>query len=278
MKTIPNVSLRRIGLLINQDIQYLWKAALLMLSGLYIIATIYFYLVISAALSLYRENGDYDNPLHPGYYIMHPPIFLLGLAVGAALSGALLFREYSSKATKKHYLSLPASTSEKWLAKFLLSAIIIPFLIIVSYQLFTYIINGMIWQTFGIELNDYNIFELFFTSPFFLLYYIVNAIFFWGSITFERLAFFKTLLFVAIGYFIVAVIYLVCINTFIPELDGYWNILDLNFSTRLKKYYFKDQPNLLSDRYANKVIAITFVMAMTLLILSSYFKLKEKQV
>lgn len=279
MKTPSNFSAKRILLLINYEFQYLGKSLVLIFLGVLALLCAYLFIMSNGFLADYGQNGDFDHPIAINFYIIHRVIFLIYLLFGAMIVGTFSFREMNSVSLKQHFLSLPASISEKWLAKLIISTVITPVLLILNYYLDMNITNWLIWQAFGIDLAEYNLFEAFFQFPYFLVYFCVNGIFFWGSITFGKLSFFKTILAMVLAYFLLAILFLTVINFYLPELGDYWDIFELDFSKRLKDYKFKDDDHsfqMIPD--TGWIMAGTIFSVVLVLMASSYFRLKEKQV
>lgn len=97
--------------------------------------------------------GD-RTPIAPGF---HEYAFLVVLVVGVSWFGAGIWSDLNTSQSRQGFLTIPASLTEKYLSKFLISGPIFIVVIAIAYQLFSWVCNAAA----GILGMEYDAFELF---------------------------------------------------------------------------------------------------------------------
>lgn len=143
-----------------------------------------------------------NNDSNEGQIIIN---FGLILLIGGFIYSSLAFNEFSKLTTRSEYLSLPASSLEKLIVKwlytnpFVIIAVTATFLVIGS--LFMPIIDNFLMNGYSNEIltskSYWNLVGV---------YFVVHSIFFFGSIAFNRGAIIKTLLYLLAIAAVVAII------------------------------------------------------------------------
>ena len=172
-----------------------------------------FYLFISLM------NGLSGEP--EGYLQEYIAIFMVG---GIFLS-VRSFRHYYRRERNTPLLMLPASKTEKWMEKFLISTVIWMAVSFAVFTLCTLISAGLNQLIFGYHTSpvwwDNVIWEIY------LHYLVVQSIFFLGSSVFRKTALFKTLL----SLFIISTVIAILSAFFFRFMFGdlFRTVMDLHF-------------------------------------------------
>ncbi len=255
MNTQSLLSLKRIYLLIRRYITLNAKATLIALGG------ISGFLLLIILVQTYASG----QVIYSGFVKTFWAIFFFG---GFILTSRI-FHELHSPEKSYQYLSLPASTLEKFLSRWLLSSLI--------YMVVTFLVLGLIGLLggglgaglFGVQFHPLNPLQLDFIQLA-GTYWVMQSVFLLGACHFRGHNFLKTLLALfLIGVFIA--IFTSLMTKFImagqwPEHGGF------------EPEYFQQVPAFFTVTLP--AIAKTFfwyLMAPFFLIVS-YFKLKERQV
>lgn len=234
--------------------------------GVFIVAgaVFLFLLFLSAAVS---ERVGYDGDFFGIWY----GITLLG---GGFLYTSIICRELNRSATTHLYLTTPASTLEKFIAKWLLTT--------VGYVL----VHGVLYSIFtaaalGIDAMDghtyFTSFSVFGRSAWLLIkiYLAVQSVFLVGSIYFRKYEIFKTVLSVSLVgwvlFFITALMFRIVFNEY---FDG-WSFATHTDHIRLEpNNRLKD----LAENRALPVLQYLFWVGLPLLMWTvGFFKLKETE-
>ncbi len=117
----------------------------------------------------------------------------LVLFIGGFVVSSMAFSELFIKPRNIHYLSLPASSVEKLLAKLLLTTVGYILISLVLYEVFTLIASGITNIFFGIGHPVFNPFHPLIWKMI-RLYIITQSVIFFGSVYFKKLALIKTML------------------------------------------------------------------------------------
>ena len=129
----------------------------------------------------------------------HEIWFPILLFAGGFIFTSISFSKLKNKPSRQFYLQLPGSHFEKFSTKWLLTAIVYPAVLIVFYQVYAWVLQGL--SSPEMELFTMNAFEPFSEDNVFYLklYLVLQTIFLVGAVAFNRFAIFKTLftLFVA---------------------------------------------------------------------------------
>lgn len=209
------------------------------------------------------------NKIHLVFYF----IFLYG---GVALIAGNAFRNLNSSEKSIAYLSLPASTFEKYLIPWLLSGIIWAIVSIVSYAAFAQLINGL-WS--GVMAFPFKIFNPFYARlgsasiiDSYMPYFLVHSIFFLGAAAFRRNAIPKTLLagfIIQSGYTFINLFGMLILFGNIQNMDLGSMDAAHNYNPTLTHFFSNVLPYLVKYIFVY-VIPVVFYTA-------AFFKLKERE-
>ncbi len=259
-------NLKRIGLLLKNDLNNYTKPLLMTLGGAYVL--------ISLFALLFLITGDehfVSHEFHPTFF----PFLLFGLGLFLV---SVSFRELNRDSDRLFYLSLPASRLEKHLTRTLLTLIGIPLLISISYLIYAFIFNLIVSNMTGNESSSFSLFNSHFPndpSPIILvtIFMGIHSIFFLGAITFRKLEFFKTIIFgFGILLFLLAIGYIL-LRILIPDLFDGMSMVSTPPIEPGKGF---------KDWYANNAEwifkTLFFLIIPITLWLVGYFKLTEKEV
>lgn len=193
-----NVSLnpRRIGILMRHDIQTNVKN---LLSAAGSIATIV--IVLFLLTSWTSDPGDTMSTFHDS-------LFLNFLLIGGFIVSSAVFAPMHEPTKGIHYMMLPGSTEEKYLARLLLTSVGWTILILVVYTaatvVATVIATPIFRSTPGVFLPIGRDIWLGVAG-----YLVSQSLFLFGSIYFKKAAFFKTVLVAWLTVMVLGIVYLV---------------------------------------------------------------------
>lgn len=183
-------SAQRVGLLIRSELTLIYKRNLLILAGLLAFNLIYF---------LYLAGNTGRQMTIPEflptrlitlvkYHFYGFPISLLG---GGFILTSLAFWELRRKDTRQFFISLPAGTLEKGLAKWMITGVLFPIVWLLAYQLIVlFAKTWMMQQGFTmVSLSLLNSWAWLWIG----VYVLLQSIFFLGAIVFPRYSLIKTI-------------------------------------------------------------------------------------
>lgn len=265
MQTNNMLDLRRVGLLLKEELSLQYLRYLMGLGvvfgGLFII----WWINAAGAINTTKHQ------LHEFHYIWFG-IVLLG---GGAFFTSLSFMHFSTKTSRLFYLNLPASNLEKYLAKWLITAVLYPLAIWALYIVFSWLANKInIQYTKGTPFVQLPAFgEI--TWLLIRIYLVVQTLFLTGAVIFHRYAIFKTAFsLMLVVVFLMFFIYL-CAQIIFPEMfeglvasespNRVYNITDT----------FKDFVN---NRLQNILEYVFWLALAPIMLVIGFFKLTEKEV
>ena len=144
------------------------------------------------------------------------PITLLG---GGFVFSSIAFNQLNSKPGRQFYLSLPASTLEKFSVKWLITALFYPIALVLLYQVFAWLIT-MYAQSFNMmEMDAFQPLSAA-NVKFVKLYIVLQSIFLLGAIAFQKYSAFKTMSIVLLASMFIGFFTFLCIRIVFAE---YWN-------------------------------------------------------
>lgn len=146
-------------------------------------SSIFGFLIIIALSQIYWTGG-YEGM----NWMMFPTVIFWG----GLIFTSVIFYEFNDKTGTHHYLSLPASTFEKFLSKWLITAIFFPIVATLLFWVYTKIGDAIYFN--HVKRSGYVPWKLTdWWSLFFLKIYIVyQSTFLIGAIVFQKYTFFKT--------------------------------------------------------------------------------------
>lgn len=225
---------------------------------------IFGFLILIASLQIYWSGG------YEGFNWMMFPNVILG---GGLIFTSVIFYEFNDKTGTHHYLSLPASTFEKFLSKWLITAVLFPIVASLLFWVYTKIGDTIYlnhdpksgyapWQ-----LTDW-------WSLFFLKIYIVyQSTFLIGAIVFQKYTFFKTSvvhwLIAIISVIIFAILFRIIFNEFFeslfqPRTDIFWDSSD-------------EVNHFMENRFQPMLEYLLWFLVPPIMWAVGFFKLKEKE-
>ena len=230
---------------------------------LIIVLTIFTFNLLSAIF------GDSDSNEHQ--IIIN---FGLILLIGGFVYSSLAFNEFSKLTTRAEYLSLPASSLEKVVVKWLYTN---PFVIIAVTAVFLVIGSLFMPIIDNFLVNGYSN-EILTSKSYWNLvgvYFIVHSIFFFGSIAFNRGAIIKTLLYLLAIAAIVGIICGIWFRIVYAEyFDGLWRMTPPEGTSGFGNKYSSPE-EMPQVKFA--IFAFKYLLAPVLWV-ASIFKLSEKEV
>ncbi|MEM6321833.1 MAG: hypothetical protein AAF960_29505 [Bacteroidota bacterium] len=231
------------------------------------IAVIFILLVANAIA--YAHNREND---------LHEKFFLFLLFVGGFILTSLSFSEMNTATGKLFYLTLPASAFEKVISKWLLTSIGYLITYIMLYLLFTVVADGIA------KLYDFSFIPLdLFSDQNRLgmhLYIAIQTIFLLGAIAFQKFEIFKTIVFSTLIWLLLAATCLLIFRLVMFDLfDGLHHFRpEMNIDGQR----IPVEPNRGFVRFAADNAScygrlLGLYIAPVVVVVASYFKLKEKE-
>ena len=207
------------------------------------------------------------------HYLWYPILLLLGGLIFTSRA----FNELDEKTGAHHYLTLPASTLEKFTSKWLITSIGFALLFSISYWLYTMIANGLCTGIFGEAPKTFSLFETHHEYDgnsvmiFVKFYLAIQTIYLVGAIMFRKYVVFKTpLAGLGITLAFAFVVVLIARVVFHEAFDG-WEATPMNVhpSETLDNFFNGPAENL-------GWFCLFFILPIWMLTIG-FFKLKEKE-
>lgn len=223
------------------------------------------FLILYALLMIYNKG--------PMYQFINWNLFPMVLFGGGLIFTSAIFHEFNDKMGTHHYLSLPASTFEKFLSKWLITAILFPIVASVLFWVYTKIGDAFYLNYY--PGTDYIPWELTdWWSIFFLKIYIVyQSTFLIGGIVFQKYTFFKTSIvhwIISLASVIIGAILFRII--FANQFEGLFSInQDIDMQTSDEVIHFMENKFLSILEFALWFLVPPIMWAI------GFFKLKEKE-
>ncbi|MFK8007897.1 MAG: hypothetical protein AB8H03_16185 [Saprospiraceae bacterium] len=225
---------------------------------------IFGFLILIALLQIYWTGG---------YEGLNWHMFPIVIFWGGLIFTSVIFYEFNNKTGTHHYLSLPASTFEKFLSKWLITAILFP--IVASLLFWVYSkVGDAIYFNYNSE-NGYTPWKLTdWWSIFFIKIYIVyQSTYLIGAIAFQKYTFFKTSiahwLYTIFSVTIAAILFRII---FAEMFDGLFSInQDMNWQTSDEVIHFMENKFLSILEFA------LWFLVPPIMWVVGFFKLKEKE-
>ena len=209
-------------------------------------------------------------------YLYFDAVFMMfpisHLVVGMLFT-SIMFFQFSNKEEKQIYLSLPATVFEKWLSKWVITALFFPIVF-----LFVFLI--------GIEgIMMYNEVSLFSVRDSGMLignhifqavkwYWILHAMFFLGGLSFNKWAGVKTFFVIMFALLVLTFTARTSFFLFFGDWLPFSDFSNLLIASNFSRIVIGD----LNLEKLNSIIYIISILAAVVFLITSYFKLKEKEV
>lgn len=246
--------LRRFSLLLKKE---LWTGNKKPL----IVAGAVFGFLILFAWSMTASNN--------GYEFLNFNLFPIVLFGGGFIFTSVAFYEFNDKTGTHHYLSLPASHFEKFLSKWLITAILFPIAIVLLYWGYVKCADGLYHYYTEKSMTTWFI-NNWWTFFFLKIYLVVQSIFLVGAIAFQKYTFFKTSVTTFLSILFFGILCMISFRLlFAAFFDGFEPVgyMDTNHATR----DFVQGTMLKWAEYALWFLVPPIMWA------AGYFKLKEKE-
>ena len=205
----------------------------------------------------------------------HEFMFPFLLFLGGTIFTTSIFNELNDASRRHTYLSLPASTLEKFISKYLVSSIGFVIFTIVAYWIFALLIGLFAYLAFGSEIAHFKPFSSL-NLELMKVYFAVHSVAFLGAIVFDKFAFFKT------GISCMALILLTAIITYLFMRIVFWDLFDgwsITNNTANKDLTLDDSVENMMNEWGESVFKFLIFFVFTPLVLATaYFKLKEREV
>jgi len=208
----------------------------------------------------------------------HLVAYIVLLFIGSVFISGKAYHDMNTTEKSITQLMIPASNFEKFISPLLLTSIGWIIISFTSYMLFA-LTSNMIWSVvFDLNSWYFNLFEYFKhpgSSYIIKSFFIIHAIFFLGSATFKKYAIGKT----ALAMFIVQNSMSFLWMFVMLILFGSFNSFDSNdiaISNKLAEYEWFSVESLGKLRMVGE--AVVYLVLPTILYLTAYFKLKEREV
>ncbi len=188
MNPIKSFDIRRVVLLLKKEVFYQRRAPWIIVGALFI------FLLGVHLLMASEDPGVNDMPAN------HIIFYVLSLLTLGPIFTSAAFNELNNKSSAHHYLSIPASTFEKLISKWLVTGILFVIAFNVFYFLYALFSNVLTSSFFGLSTPTFNPFErqleLDGFAPFFFckLYLALHTVYLAGAVCFGKFAYFKTMI------------------------------------------------------------------------------------
>lgn len=263
MNTNPSFSLNRVRYLLMRDVLVDLRLTLNAL------------LVILGILTLFFCFHLFDPISDMRYF--HEPAYLVLMFAGGTLFISSIFSELSTVERRHVYLSIPATSFEKFLSKWVIASIFIPVLLTLLYCGFSFLANSFFNFTRGVEAYPFDL-RSDNNKMTIRVYYIVQSLFFLGAIIFNRFTFLKTgaTIFVTGGFIFLAFWSILFLIVGAESLQANW--IEFPLYTDIDIMLSDNEKSYLPYWYKRiAVLGITTILPIITTIIA-YFKLKEKTV
>ena len=177
MKAAVNISSKRVGLLLKNELLSGYKNGLIAIGA--VIGTL---LIINLASVSTWNQWNFNDVFFP-----------ITLFVGGIVATSVTFGDLHSKQRGYTYLTLPASMFEKFLSKLLFTTVGYCIIAILGFFVFSLVAAGLTRIFFGVSHKIFNPFQPG-VWKFMALYIVSHSIFFFGAVFFKKQTLVKTVL------------------------------------------------------------------------------------
>lgn len=266
MRSESIFSWKRFILLIKKDLFFGSRAGL-------VAAAVVFAFLLVLALTQLESGGEtmITEDDDPGF---HQVWFGLLLFVGGFLFTSIIYNELNTPQKRHVYLSLPSTNLEKLSSKLFLSAFIYPLIALITYYIFSLIINSIAVSVFNFRYDDFMLADYRIWRNI-GLYMVLQSLFLLGAIHFNKHAFLKTTLsLILLGAIFLGITYLLSRLALWGYVEGW------GFELRPD---YEMQPSPTFEAFIGPVFVKTVKLLFWLLMapfiwVIAFFKLKEREV
>ncbi len=245
-------SLKRLGLMLKYNITYYGRSYLT-----------YFGAVLGLLLTIFLLSTISNNISNDFFSSWYSTIMVLT----AILIPGMSFRELRSKTATISYLTIPASTSEKYFASFIITTIGIFTVVSIIFIVFN-LLAILIASFFNYHLGFFAFWKWQDFKDIVTSYFLLHSIFFFGASAFKKSQILQTILWLTIIMMAITLLVGGIARLLMQDLFASYNFNILamdDMGARLKE----------TIKFFGRLV---FTISVILLWLATYFKLKEKQV
>lgn len=233
---------------------------------LIVTGAIFGFLILFAIFMIYTEDG---------YHALNYNLFPLVLLGGGLIFTSVSFYEFNEKTGTHHYLSLPASTFEKFLSKWLITAILFPIATVILFWLYSKIGDWLYYKHGNYIVEEYDGWSVTnWWSWFFIrLYLVIQTIYLVGAIAFQKYTFFKT----SLSTFLTILLFGgLCFLSFrLIFADFFVGFLSPNHELSLVTN--DETQDFMMNHYQNGLEYGLWLLLPAVMLVVGFFKLKEKE-
>lgn len=259
-------SFSRLGLLLRRDLTTGGRASWITPLSVFLV----FYLITIINLRVDFDSGNLKVLLWQ---------FTPSLMISGFIFSSIAFLELGNSSKKQAYLSIPATTLEKWGSKWLITALIFPIAFLLCYQVYAQLCYWTVLSMLGVHLVTFPLFDPLIWKMI-GIYVLAQSVFFLSSASMPRFSLVKM---IAIFFGLILLIMLaVNIGFFIshPEF-GIYNFDYVNGPRWQTRYSY--QPSQSTEDFLNEqaptILWFTgYLLFLPLVLFISYLKLSEKEV
>ena len=196
---------RRFSLLLQKE---LWSGNK---KSLIIVGTVFGFMMLFAWFII-SNQGNFSD-LNFSLF----PFILFG---GGFIFTSVIYYEFNDKTGTHHYLSLPASTLEKYLSKWFITAILFPIVTVLLFWIYVKLGDRLYFSYTEQNITSWFINDWW--SMFFVkIYFVVQSIYLVGAIAFQKYTFFKTSLTTFLSMFLFGILCLISFRIIFADFfDG----------------------------------------------------------
>lgn len=210
------LSIKRLWLGIRKSLLMGWRGQLIVFGA------------IAALFILISLPSAYQNEIFPWF----ESLFIPQMILGGLLTASFSFREYSDKSRNLRALTLPLSSVERFLEKWVVHTPVFFLTVLVFTFLASLLASGIGWLIFRNSVGIFNPFtpEIWKALPYFI---VVQSLFYLGSAWFRKAAFFKTLLVLSLLPLTLVLVLSLLLRIFMgPYIQGalWGNMQDIQFN------------------------------------------------
>ncbi len=223
------------------------------------------FLMLYALFMIYNDG--------PAYQWLNWNLFPIVLFGGGFIFTSTIFYEFNDKTGTHNYLSLPASTFEKFLSKWFITAVLFPIIAAIVFWIYSTTCDSFYSSHSGdVDFSPWKLTDWW--SIFFLkLYFVLQSVYLIGAIAFQKYTFFKTSLSLWLFGIITAVIFVVLFriifneffeSLFQPRTDVMWITSD-------------EVQHFMENTFQPMLINACWLLVAPIMWAVGFFKLKEKE-
>ena len=203
------------------------------------------------------------------YKYLNFNLFSFLLFGGGFIFTSIIYYEFNDKTGTHHYLSLPASTFEKYLSKWFITAVLFPIVFVLLFWIYVKLGDRLYYSYTEESITTWFI-NNWWTFFFIKIYFVVQSIYLVGAIAFQKYTFFKTSLTGILSFILFGIL---CLTAHRIIFASYYDGLEIveGFDTNHATRDFVLGTMLNWAEYALWLLTPPIMWA------AGFFKLKEKE-